>query len=50
MDTFRRRVVDVMLEYSCVHHSDRSHDKTSSHLQDRTEVDLVLAEQWVYHD
>lgn len=50
MDALWGRVVDVMLEHSCVHHGDRSHDETSSHLQDWTEVDLVLAKQWIYHE
>lgn len=39
-----------MLKHSCVHHRDRSHDETSSHLQDWAKVDLVLAKQWVDHD
>lgn len=47
MNAVGRRVVNVMLKHSCVYHRDGGHDKAGSHLQDRAEIDLVLAKQWV---
>ena len=42
-----RRLVDVMLEHTCIRHGDGGHDETSCHPQDGAEVDLVFAEQGI---
>lgn len=50
MDTVWSRDVNVVLEHSSIHHRERSHPEASSHLQDRAEVDFIIAKQWVYHN
>ena len=50
MNAIRWRLVDVMLEHTCIRHGDRGHNETRCHPQDGAEIDLVLAEQRVDYD